>query len=128
MQRETYVESRAPFSGLKLLMPFISPIVPIEIKSSWSTFELLYFLQTCATNLKFLSISRLRASSSPVLNFSRHIRSSSELNGSGKSCTPEMYPTVKTAVCKNCKKPFMQSEENIKAPPFFIIKLYVEKK
>ena len=71
MHLETYVERRAPFSGLKLLIPLIRPIVPIEIKSSWSTFELLYFLHTCATSLKFLSIKILRASSSPVLNFSR---------------------------------------------------------
>ena len=35
-----------------------------------------YFLHTCATNLKFFSISMLRASSSPVLNLSRQIRSS----------------------------------------------------
>lgn len=34
IQRETYVESLAPFSGLKLLIPLIKPIVPIEIKSS----------------------------------------------------------------------------------------------
>ena len=113
MQRETYVDKRAPFSGLKLLIPLIRPIVPIEIKSSWSTLELEYFLQTWATSLKFRSISILRASSSPVLNLSRYISSSLELKGSGKSCAPEIYPTVKTAVCRNCRNPLIQSEENI---------------
>lgn len=56
------------------------------------------------------------------------MHSSSELKGSGKSCALEIYPTVKTAVCKKCKKPLIQSEENITAPPIFIIKVYVIKK
>ena len=49
-------------------MPFISPIVPIEIKSSNSMFVELYFLQTCATYLKFRSIKIFLASSFPSDN------------------------------------------------------------
>ena len=46
MQRDTYVESLDPLSTLKLLIPFINPIVPIEIKSSCSTLVFAYFLHT----------------------------------------------------------------------------------
>ena len=46
MQRDTYVDSLDPLSVLKLFIPFINPIEPIEIKSSWSTLVFEYFLQT----------------------------------------------------------------------------------
>jgi len=35
-QRAAYVASLAPLSGSKVVIPLISPMVPIEIKSSWS--------------------------------------------------------------------------------------------
>ena len=65
MHLETYVDSLTFLLGLKLFIPFIKPIVPIEIKSSCETFVAIYFLETCATNLKFLSINMFLASSSP---------------------------------------------------------------
>ena len=85
MHLETYVESFTFLVGSKLLIPFIKPIVPIEIKSSWSTFVDTYFLQTCATNLKFLSIKIFLASSLPCFNFSKQSFSSSIVNGSGNN-------------------------------------------
>ena len=84
MHLAAYVARRIFLDGSKLLIPFINPIVPIDIKSSCSTFAVEYFLLTCATSLKFLSINMLRASSSPFFNLSKNILSSSELKGSGK--------------------------------------------
>lgn len=71
-------------------MPFIKPIVPIDSKSSWSIFVFEYFLQTCATNLKFLSTSKSLASLFPSLYFSSAIFSSSAVNGSGNIVVPVM--------------------------------------
>lgn len=92
MHLDTYVESFDPFFTLKLFTPLIKPIVPIESKSSWSIFVFAYFLQTWTTNLKFFSISRLRASSSPLDKFSMAIFSSSGVNGSGNKQVPVIYP------------------------------------
>lgn len=36
IHRLAYVASRTFLSGLKVEMPLISPMVPMEIKSSWS--------------------------------------------------------------------------------------------
>ena len=46
MHLETYVDNFTFLLGLKLFIPFINPIVPIEIKSSWLTLAATYFLQT----------------------------------------------------------------------------------
>ena len=44
-----YVENLLPYSVLKDETALIRPTVPIEISSSLSSSELLYFLATCAT-------------------------------------------------------------------------------
>lgn len=97
MHLETYVESFTLLDGLKLLIPFINPIVPIEIKSSKSMLVEEYFLQTCATKRKFFSINIFLASSSPFFNNSKYFCSSSLLNGSGKRLLFEIYPTKKNS-------------------------------
>ena len=66
MHLEQYVESLNPFSSLKLFIPFINPIVPIDIYSSLSIELVAYFLAICATNLKLCSISLSLASFDPA--------------------------------------------------------------
>ena len=89
---DTYVASFVPLLLLKLEIPFISPIVPIDIKSSISIFEDAYFLATCATNLKFLSIKIFLASLLPFLYKSKYFFSSSKVNGSGNNLLLDIYP------------------------------------
>ncbi len=56
MHFAAYVASLLPFSALKVFTAFISPMVPMDIKSSISSPHPMYFLDTCATRRRFLSI------------------------------------------------------------------------
>ena len=84
--------SLIPLELSKLLIPLISPIEPIEIKSSGSILVELYFLVIWATNLKLCSIKIFLASSLPFLKSSKYFFSSSLLNGSGNKELFEIYP------------------------------------
>src|SRR5699024_10496720 len=91
-----------------------------------SALTVLYFLQICATNLKFLSINIFLASSLPAFICSKYFLSSSEDNGSGNRLLLDIYPNKKTADFKNSKKVIApklpQNAVNINAPP---ISLYI---
>lgn len=62
--RMAYVANLFPYSGRKLSTAFISPIVPMEIRSSCSSSELTYFLRhglpgaCCATPILPLPLAR----------------------------------------------------------------------
>ena len=75
--------NRVFFSGLKVLIDLIKPIVPIEIKSSKSSPFYQTFLPW-ATNLKFRSIKIFLASSLPLAIWTNSSLSSSGVSGWGK--------------------------------------------
>ena len=85
---EAYVANFIFLSTLKVLTPFINPIVPIEIKSSKPTPVFSNFLAIYTTNLKFLSTKTLRASFSPFSILSNISCSSSGVNGGGNVWLP----------------------------------------
>ena len=66
---------------------FIRPIVPIEIRSSSSLSDVLYFLTIYATNRRFFSIRSSLALLSPTWYLLMHSSSSFALIGFGKDCT-----------------------------------------
>jgi len=68
MHFEMYVDSFIDFSGLYVFTPLINPIEPIDIRSSCSTLDDAYFLQTCATSLRLCSIKIFLAFSSPIFH------------------------------------------------------------
>ena len=74
-------------------MPFINPIVPIEIRSSKLVLDE-YFLAICATNLKFFSINIFLASTSPFSKSLTYFCSSSKDKGSGKRELLDIYQKI----------------------------------
>ena len=104
MQREAYVARCALFSGLYVLTALISPIVPMDIRSSVSGPEA-NFLTIWATRRRLCSISRFLASILPCLvNCSSRRFSSSGLSGLGKPfLTPtwQIYSTRRSSNSKN---------------------------
>lgn len=68
MHFAAYVASLLPFSGLNVEIALISPIVPMDIRSSISSPAPAYFLATCATRRRFLSINIRRASKAACLS------------------------------------------------------------
>ena len=84
MHFEAYVASFIPLDSSKVFTPFISPIVPIDIRSSCSSISELYFLTMCATSLKLCSIIIFFALRSPFLYLIKHNFSSSGDNAGGK--------------------------------------------
>ena len=77
-------------SVLKVLTPFINPIVPIDIKSSIPIPVFSNFFAMYTTNLKFLSTKVFLALSSPFASFSSTFSSSSGSSGGGKVPLPPM--------------------------------------
>ena len=75
---------RTPLSGLYVLMPLISPMVPMDIRSSISSVCVKYFLMIWATSLRLCSTKMFRLSISPCIQRSRCSCSSSRLRGFGK--------------------------------------------
>ena len=69
---------------LKVFIPFIKPMEPIDTKSSKSTPVFSYFLARKTTSLKLCSISLLREYKSPSWAFFIYVSSSSFSNGGGK--------------------------------------------
>ena len=82
---EAYVASFIFFSELNVFTPFISPIVPIEIKSSIPIPVFSNFLAIYTTNLRFLSTSSFLASTHSSSDSNLFIVSSSSSvdNGGG---------------------------------------------
>ena len=102
MQRDMYVESLLLLSGRKVFIPFIRPIVPIEIKSS-IVFSSAYFFAICATRRKFRSISIFFAASLPFAYSARYFFSSSFVSGFGNAALPLTYPARTSTVCIHSK-------------------------
>ncbi len=94
-----YVASLIFFVSSKLSIPLISPIVPMDIKSSISLSPILYFFAIYATNLRFLSIRQSLAPRSPDLHFSMHSFSSFALKGLGKDCTSDTSNSFTFILC-----------------------------
>ncbi len=83
MHRDAYVASLMFLLVSYVLIAFISPIVPIDIKSSIPVPVFSNFLAMYTTSLKFLSTSSCRVSLSPCANFFRAFASSSAFKGGG---------------------------------------------
>ena len=78
-------------SGLKVFIPLIKPIVPMEIKSSTPTPVLSNFFAMYTTSLRLCSISIDLASSSLFsIKFFMHSPSMSVLSGAGRISLPPM--------------------------------------
>ena len=90
MQREAYVASLIFLSGLKERIALISPIVPMEIRSSMPTPELSNRLAMNTTRRRLCSISKARASALPARSCSSASRSASRSSGGGIRSLPPM--------------------------------------
>ena len=88
-------------------MPFINPIVPIEIRSSKLVLDE-YFLAICATNLKFFSINIFLASTSPFSKSLTYFCSSYKDKGSGKRELLDIYPKNNAELLKKLKNPAIE--------------------
>ena len=87
---DAYVASFMFFDTLNVFIAFISPIVPIDIKSSISIPVFSNFFDMYTTSLKFLSTSVFFASSSFFSKLSNSFSSSSCDNGGGNVWLPPM--------------------------------------
>ena len=83
MHLEAYVANFMFFSVLNVFIAFISPIVPIDIKSSMPTPVFSNFFAIYTTSLKFLSTKVCLTVSSPLDSFSNISFSSSLVKGGG---------------------------------------------
>ena len=83
MHLDAYVASLIFLPVLNVLIDFIKPIVPIEIRSSIPIPVFSNFLAIYTTNLKFLSTNSCLTDSSPLLNLCSACSSSSDSNGGG---------------------------------------------
>ena len=89
MHRDAYVASLIFFTGLKVLIALISPMVPIEIKSSTLTPVLSNFFAIYTTSRRLCSIrSDLASFSSGVPSFSRILASLWLSSGGGRMSLP----------------------------------------
>ena len=82
--RAAYVDNCVPMPGRYVSTALISPIAPIDIKSSASQPGAVYFFAMCATSRRLCSINSLRASLSPLTSLSNASFSSDALKGCGK--------------------------------------------
>ena len=78
-------------SILKVLIALISPIVPIDIKSSKLLIFVSYRLATYTTKRKLCSIKIFLASTSPSLHKEIYFSSSSLVRGASKFSFPAIY-------------------------------------
>ena len=90
MHLDAYVASFMFLSVLNVFTPFISPIVPIDIKSSNPTPVFSNFFAMYTTNLKFLSTNFCFVSCFPSASSHSNVSSSSGVNGGGKLLFPPM--------------------------------------
>ena len=88
IQRLAYVASFICFSGLKLFIALISPIVPTDTMSSISMPVLSYFFDKNTTKRRLRSTSVSRASLSPAAKRANASASSSAVNGVGNASVP----------------------------------------
>ena len=89
MHLDAYVASFMFLSGLKVFIAFISPIVPIEMRSSTPTPVLSNFFAIYTTSLRLCSIRLLLASlSSSPPSFFITCSSSSIVSGAGSISAP----------------------------------------
>lgn len=78
-------DSVRPLFASKLPTAFMSPIVPMDIRSSASRPRVVYFFAICATSRRLCSMSLSRASSSPAASFFNSACSSSGVKAGGKA-------------------------------------------
>ena len=88
MQREAYVASFIFFPASNVFTAFISPIAPIDIRSSIFTPVFSNLRAMYTTSLRLRSISTRRMLSSPAASAPMHSASSCLLSGGG-SASPE---------------------------------------
>lgn len=107
--RMAYVANLFPYSGRKLSTAFISPIVPMEIRSSCSSSELTYFFATWATRRMLCNTSSSFAPCSPFFNLHRQSVSSSGVRGTKNVFTQHLFQQLSNILCQQkafCAFPF----------------------
>ena len=112
-------DSVRPLFASKLPTAFMSPIVPMEIRSSASRPRVVYFFAICATSRRLCSMSLSRASSSPAASFFNSACSSSGVKAGGKLLFVVTMPTNTNIFLNICAM-----NSNIASVPFRIFRVY----